>query len=301
MPTPGERGSGITTPVPQHRLFQPENEGNDMRQKKILALAMTAVAALAMSACSGDTESEDKLVVGIKFDQPGLGLQKGAEFSGFDVDVAHYVADKLGYSEDQVEFVQSVSAQRETMLSNGQVDMIVATYTISDARKEKVSFAGPYLVAGQGLLVNSDDTSITGPDSLDGKKLCSVSGSTPAQRIKDEYSAGVQLYEAATYSECIELLGNGTIDAVTTDDSILAGFASLGEYEDKFKLVGDAFSEEPYGVGFPKGSELCEKANEALTEMIDDGSWEQALKDNLGDAYTPNPATNPPTVGGSCS
>lgn len=149
--------------------------------------------------------------------------------------------------------------------------------------------------------MSAEDDSITGPDTLDGKRLCSVSGSTPAQRIKDEYSTGVQLYEAATYSECIELLNNGTIDAVTTDDIILAGFANLGDYEGKFKLVGDAFSEEPYGIGFPKGSELCEQANEAVTEMIDDGSWEQFLKDNLGDAYTPSSATNPPEVGGSCS
>ena len=130
-----------------------------MRQKKLLALTMMAVAALTVSACSGGDDSsggnggDDELVVGIKYDQPGLGLQKGNEFSGFDVDVAYYVADKLGYSQDQVKFIQSVSAQRETMLSNGQADMIVATYTISDARKEKVSFAGPYLVAGQGLLV----------------------------------------------------------------------------------------------------------------------------------------------------
>lgn len=286
-----------------------------MRQKKLLTLAMMTVAALTMSACSGDgdssgddgtggsgeTDSKDSLVVGIKFDQPGLGLQKGNDFSGFDVDVAYYVADQLGYSQDQVEFVQSVSAQRETMLSNGQVDMIVATYTISDSRKEKVDFAGPYLVAGQGLLVAVDDDSIAGPEDLDGKKLCSVSGSTPAQRIKDEYATGVQLYESATYSECMELLNNGTIDAMTTDDSILAGFAAASEYEGKFKLVGEAFSEEPYGIGFPKGSDVCEKANEAIASMIDDGSWAQFLKDNLGDAYTPNAETNPPTPGGSCS
>ncbi len=276
-----------------------------MHHKKIFALAM--VGALTMSACSagndssGGSDGKGTLTVGIKFDQPGLGLQKGDDFSGFDVDIAHYVADKLGYPKDKVKFVQSVSAQRETMLSNGQVDMIVATYTINDARKEKVDFAGPYLMAGQGLLVAADNDSITGPDSLDGKKLCSVSGSTPAQRIKDEFSKDVQLYEAATYSECAELLNNGTIDALTTDDVILAGFAAAPEYEGKFKLVGKPFSEEPYGIGFPKGSENCEKANEAVKEMIDDGSWEKFLKDNLGDAYTPNAETNPPVPGGSCS
>lgn len=278
-----------------------------MRHKKFSACAMAAVAALTLSACSsGDDDSsggegDETLTVGIKFDQPGLGLQKGSEYSGFDVDVAYYVADKLGYSEDQVEFVQSVTAQRETMLENGQVDMVVATYTMNEAREEQIDFAGPYLVAGQGLLVKEDDDSITGPDSLDGKNLCSVSGAVPAQRIKDEYSTGVQLYEASTYSECVELLGNGTIDAVTTDDSILAGYADAPEYEGKFKLVGEAFSEEPYGIGLPNGSDQCEPANDALNEMIEDGSWDKFLEENLGDAYTPDPSTNPPEVGGSCS
>ena len=169
---------------------------------------------------------------------------------------------------------------------------------ISSAQVRAPSLGGGITSVEDG---GGDDDSIAGPEDLDGKKLCSVSGSTPAQRIKDEYATGVQLYESATYSECMELLNNGTIDAMTTDDSILAGFAAASEYEGKFKLVGEAFSEEPYGIGFPKGSEVCEKANEAIASMIDDGSWAQFLKDNLGDAYTPNAETNPPTPGGSCS
>jgi glutamate transport system substrate-binding protein len=191
--------------------------------------------------------------------------------------------------------VQAPSAQRETLLSTGQVDMVVATYSITDARKEKVSFAGPYFIAGQDLLVRADDSSITGPESLKGKKLCSVTGSTSAQKVKDAYP-GVQLQEFATYSECLPALANKGVDALTTDDTILAGFASQPEYAGKFKVVGKPFSQEKYGIGLKKGdTATCEKVNAAITAMIQDGSWQKAIDANLGPAkYTPG-AGNPPT------
>ncbi|MCB1254089.1 MAG: transporter substrate-binding domain-containing protein, partial [Austwickia sp.] len=108
---------------------------------------------------------------GIKFDQPGLGLFDAGKYSGFDVDVANYVAKELGKT--NVTFIQSPSKQREDLIATGQVDLIFATYSITDERKQKVSFAGPYFVAGQDLLV-ATDSDITGPEGLDGKKLCSV-------------------------------------------------------------------------------------------------------------------------------
>lgn len=167
-----------------------------------LVLALAAAATLTLAGCSsgdgGDdadagatseaTEetggAEGTIKIGIKFDQPGLGYQDGSEYTGFDVDVAKFVAGELGYGEDQIEWVQAPSAQRETLLQNGQVDMIFATYSITDKRKEVVSFGGPYFVAGQDLLVAADDDSISGPEDLEGKNLCSVTGSTSAQRIK---------------------------------------------------------------------------------------------------------------------
>ena len=270
--------------------------------------AALAALGLTLAACSsgGDSGSDDSsggsdsFVVGIKFDQPGLGLQQGGDYTGFDVDVARYIAEQLGYSEDQIEFREAPSAQRENLLSNGQVDMVVATYSITDERKQTVDFAGPYFVAGQDLLV-AEDSDITGPEDLDGQLLCSVTGSTPAQRIKDDYAGDVQLQEFDGYSECVEALAAGTIDAVTTDDIILAGFAAQDAYAGKLKVVGNPFSEENYGVGLPKDSDLCQDVTDAITSMIDDGTWEKLLDENLGDAnYTPNADLNPPTPE-SCS
>ena len=249
-----------------------------MSTRRMGAAAATAALALALTACgsdAGDSGSDDTassgasgLKIGIKFDQPGLGLKKGSEYTGFDVDVAKYVAKELGTDAADITWVQAPSAQREALISNGQVDLVFATYSITDARKEKVSFGGPYFIAGQDLLVRADDTSITGPDSLDGKKLCSVTGSTSAQKVKDTYP-GVQLQEFATYSECLPALANKGVDALTTDDTILAGFAAQPEYAGKFKVVGKPFSEEKYGVGLKKGdTALCEKVNAAISKMI---------------------------------
>jgi glutamate transport system substrate-binding protein len=271
------------------------------------AAAATAALALTLAACGSDAgntgsgggsssgASGSGLKIGIKFDQPGLGLKKGSDYTGFDVDVAKYVAKELGTDAANITWVQAPSAQRETLISTGQVDMVVATYSITDARKEKVSFAGPYFIAGQDLLVRADDTSITGPDTLKGKKLCSVTGSTSAQKVKDAYP-GVQLQEFATYSQCLPALANKGVDALTTDDTILAGFASQPEYAGKFKVVGKPFSEEKYGIGLKKGdTATCEKVNAAITKMVSDGSWQKALDANLGPAgYKPGTG-NPPT------
>jgi len=274
-------------------------------RRGLLAPALLAAGALALGGCSSDDDSSSdddtgssggKIRIGIKFDQPGLGFQDGSNYTGFDVDVAKYVADELGYDEDDIEFVQSPSAQRESMLSGGQVDMIFATYSITDDRKKVVSFAGPYFVAGQDLLVAADDTSITGPEDLEGKNLCSVTGSTSAQRIKDDYAQGTQLLEQPGYSECVTALVAGQVDAVTTDDIILAGLASLPANKGKVKVVGNPFSEEKYGVGLPKDSDKCEDINTAIKAMIDDGTWQELLDKNVGaSGYKANEELNPPT------
>jgi glutamate transport system substrate-binding protein len=258
------------------------------------ALALAVALPLAATACGGGSSSSgDTIVIGTKFDQPGLGLKNpDGTMSGFDVDVATYVAKELGYAPDKIEWKESPSAQRETLIQNDQVKFIAATYSITDARKEKVSFAGPYLVTGQSLLVKADNTDITSADSLqNNKKLCSVSGSTPAQRIKDKYP-GVQLQQYDTYSACIEALKNGAIDAVTTDETILAGYAA--QSPGAFKIVGEPFSTENYGIGLKKDDkELCTKVTDAIKKMETDGAWKAAWDKNLGPAGLPAPT--PPT------
>jgi len=263
------------------------------RVRVAAAAVLAAALPLSLAACGGGDNS-DKIIIGTKIDQPGLG-QKNPDgtMSGFDVDVATYVAEQLGYTPEQIEWKESPSGQRETLIQNDQVDYIVATYSITDARKEKVSFAGPYLITGQSLLVKADNTDITGAESLENnKKLCSVTGSTPAQRIKDKFP-GVQLQQYDTYSACVEALKTGAIDAVTTDEVILAGYAA--QSPGTFKIVGEPFSEERYGIGLKKDdTELRTKINDAITKMVSEGAWKEAFDKNLGPAGISAP--EPPTV-----
>ncbi|MEV4194888.1 glutamate ABC transporter substrate-binding protein [Streptomyces toxytricini] len=267
------------------------------------AAAVAVVLSLTATACGGGSGSagdggtagggKDKIVIGIKFDQPGLGLKTpDGKFTGFDVDVATYVAKELGYQPDQIEFKQAVSAERENMISNGDVKLVVATYTINDKRKAKVDFAGPYFLAHQDLLVRADDTSITKAEDLNKKKLCSVAGSTSAQNVKTKLAPEADLRENPGYSECLTGLENGSVDALTTDGSILAGYAAQEKNKGKFKLVGLKLSDEPYGIGLKKGDkELQTKVNAALKKMVEDGSWQKAVDANLGPAgYKADPA-----------
>ncbi|MGW0703391.1 glutamate ABC transporter substrate-binding protein [Streptomyces sp. NPDC002867] len=259
----------------------------------VLALTLTATACGSDDKDSGSGDGGDKkITVGIKYDQPGLGLKTpDGKFTGFDVDVAKYVAKELGYAEGDIEFKETKSADRETALDRGDVDFIVATYSITDERKQKVDFAGPYLLAHQDLLIRADDN-VTKGDDLNGKKLCSVTGSTSAQNVKKDFAPKAQLQQVGTYSECLNGVASGAFDALTTDDSILAGYASQDQYKGKFKLAGLKLSNENYGIGVKKGdAEMVKKINAALEKMVQDKSWEAAVKANFGPAnYQNEPA-----------
>jgi glutamate transport system substrate-binding protein len=273
-----------------------------MKLRKVSAAAATAlVLALTATACGGDGGDDDggsgsggggKIKIGIKYDQPGLGLKEpDGSFSGFDVDVATYVAKELGYEPNQIEWVETKSADRENALSRGDVKFIAATYSITDERKQKVDFAGPYLLAHQDLLVKKD-SDITEATDLNDKKLCSVSGSTSAQNVKNDFAPKAQLNQRGGYSECLSALQSGAVDALTTDDSILAGYAAQDQYKGQFKLAGLKLSNENYGIGVKKGdTETVNKINDALEKMVSDGAWEKAVKENFGPAnYKNEPA-----------
>lgn len=260
------------------------------------ASAVAAVIALTLttSGCGGDEEAKGTLPIGIKFDQPGIGMRESdGTFTGFDVDVATYVAKELGYGPEQIEFKQVYSNDRELLLQYNEVKFVAASYSISDKRKEKVDFAGPYFVAHQDLLIRADDMSITKPEDLNvsAKRLCSVTGSTSAENLKNAVAPKAGILEVAGYSECVVALKDRLVDAMTTDNSILAGYAARKGNEGKFKLTGQSLSVENYGIGIKKGDkELQRKINTALKKMVDDGSWEAAVKKNFGADYKNEPA-----------
>ncbi|MGW3122658.1 glutamate ABC transporter substrate-binding protein [Streptomyces sp. NPDC001107] len=272
-----------------------------MKLRKVTAASAAVLAlAVAATACGSSNNDKDsgsssgggkKITIGIKFDQPGIGQKTPQGYAGFDVDVATYVAKKLGYSADQIEWKESKSADRETMLKRGDVDFIAASYSITPEREKSVDFAGPYLLAHQDVLVRADDNSIKSPADLNKKNLCSVTGSTSAQNVHDKLAPKAQLQKYPTYSACLTGLQSGAIDALTTDDSILAGYASQAQYKGKFKLGGFKMTNENYGIGVKKGSALKAKINKALEDMVSDGSWESAVKKNFGPAnYKNEPA-----------
>ncbi|PSL56356.1 amino acid ABC transporter substrate-binding protein (PAAT family) [Saccharothrix carnea] len=229
-------------------------------------------------------KNRGRVVIGVKEDQPGLGYKDptSGKFNGFDIEIAKLVAAKLGFADDKIDYKAIPSAGREQALINGDVDYYVGTYTINDKRKQQVAFAGPYFTAGQDLLVKKDDNEITGPETLKGKKVCSVTGSTPIQKVKSEgLTEPENIVELQTYSLCVEQLEQGAVDAVTTDDAILKGYAS--QSPTTLKVIGKPFSNEPYGIGLPKDDKaLRDKVNDILDAAISGGDWQKAYDATLG-------------------
>ncbi|MFB0631414.1 glutamate ABC transporter substrate-binding protein [Streptomyces sp. AB3(2024)] len=264
-----------------------------MKVPKAGAVAVVIALAATASGCGGDAPKEP-ISIGIKFDQPGIGMREAdGTFTGFDVDVATYIAKELGYKPNEIEFKQVYSSDRELLLQYNEVQFVAASYSINAKRQEKVDFAGPYFVAHQDLLVRADDGSITKGEDLNTKRLCSVTGSTSAENVKNNLAPKASVLELGGYSECIVALQDGLVDAMTTDNSILAGYSARKGNEGKFKLVGLRLSNENYGIGVKKGNnDLQRKINTALTKMVSDGSWEAAVKKNFGPAnykYEPAP------------
>jgi glutamate transport system substrate-binding protein len=224
--------------------------------------------------------SSGTIKVGVKEDQPGLGYLDPVtgDRTGFDVDIARWMAASLGVDPEKIEFTAIASANREQAIVNGDIDYYVGTYSITDKRKEQIAFAGPYFLTGQGLLVGADSDIESVDDLSDATTVCSATGSTPIQNIKENYPE-VNTKEYDTYSKCVEDLKNGQVDAVTTDEAILIGYAA--QDPEKLKVVGEPFSEERYGIGLAKGDDaLAEYFNTQLTDGGD--IWQQIFDNNLG-------------------
>jgi glutamate transport system substrate-binding protein len=283
-----------------------------MKRTRIPLIALAAASALALSACASGGGGEETtapepeevsfeegttmaalneagaITIGTKFDQPLFGLMGPSGVpEGFDVEIGKIIASELGIAEDAIDWKESVSANREPFIQNGEVDIVIATYTINDTRKEVVSFAGPYYMAGQSILVLADNEDIMSEDDLVGQPVCSVTGSTPAAKLEE---IGAEPLLTDTYSNCLEPLRSGAVVAVSTDNVILAGLAAQNEGE--FKVVGEPFTEEPYGIGLPlDDTEFRMWINDVLEEAYEDGRYEEAWNATAG---TVLPFIDPP-------
>ncbi len=242
-------------------------------------------------AAAGDVELPSPVVVGTKFDQPLFGVETPDGIVGFDADIAREIVTRLGGDPEAIEFREAVSDNREPFLQNGEVDMVVATYTINDERDEVVDFAGPYYVAGQDILVPSGNPEgIEGIDSLNTPDLttCTAEGSTSLENL-NEMAPDADIITFDVYSKCTDAMSQGRVDAVSTDNVILLGLAD--ESGGEFELVENPFTDEPYGIGVAEGSELRCAINGALQEMYDDGSWAEIYENTAGAvaSQTPEP------------
>ncbi|KQM24013.1 MULTISPECIES: glutamate ABC transporter substrate-binding protein [Frigoribacterium] len=279
--------------------------------KGFVAVAAAAAVVLGLSACTdssapavdvetpadfaeGSTMARladaGEITIGTKFDQPLFGLANPDGVpEGFDAEIGKLVAAKLGIEADKITWVETVSANREPFIQNGQVDLVIATYTINDDRKKVVSFAGPYYTAGQDLLVlDGNPEGIESADDLAGKKVCTVSGSTSEKNVA-EYTTDILATD--TYSNCLEPLRTGAVSAVTTDNVILAGLADQNEGE--FEVVGETFTEEPYGIGLAlDDTDFRMFVNDTLQDAEDDGTWDELWEKTAGKVLdTPTPPT----------
>jgi glutamate transport system substrate-binding protein len=230
-----------------------------------------------------------EVIIGVKYDQPGIGF-KGATDDmpvGFDPEIGKILAADLGIKPEDITWKETISDNREPFLQSGEVDLVIASYSITDERRQVVGQAGPYYVTGQQLLVAKDNEEIQSVDDLKGQSVCSVTGSTSLDNVEAE---GAKPRGFDTYSECVDQVVNGSVDAMTTDGAILLGY--VAEQPDELKVVGDAFSEERYGVGYSKDApEMCQWITDTLKSAQDDGLWADAFEATLGQSgvETPEP------------
>ena len=238
-----------------------------------------------------DFADSGKITIGVKYDQPGIGF-KGATDDmpqGFDPEIGKILAGSLGIAPEDITWKETISDNREPFLQEGEVDLVIASYSITDERRQVVGQAGPYYVTGPQLLVGSDSDIETLAD-VKGKEVCSVTGSTSLENIKAE---GAKPRGFDTYSECVDQVLSGTVDAMTTDGAILLGYAA--EHPDDLKVVVEPFSEERYGVGYSKDKpEMCQWINDTLKQAEDDGDWAKAFEATLGQSGVDTP--EPPAM-----
>jgi len=199
---------------------------------------------------------------------------------GFDNDLAKEIARDLGLRPDQIQFVDILIEDRIPALQEGRVDIVVEVMTITPDRKQLIDFSRPYYIAGQSVLVPRSNRAISGLRDLANKEVCVISGSTSIPTLT-EFSPRANLVQAPSPSECLDMVKDGEVDAMSTDDIILAGFAQT---DPDLVLVGGQFTREAYGVGIPKGQlEMVDFVNGVIDRMITDGTWGKYYYQYLAD------------------
>jgi polar amino acid transport system substrate-binding protein len=230
-----------------------------------------------------------RLIAGVDQNSYLMGFRNSftGELEGFDVDVARQIAKAIFGDEKKIQFKVVTSAERIGVLKSGDVDVVVRTMTVTCDRLKDVDFSQVYYQAGQRVLTRRN-SGITGVESLADKRVCVASGSTSLNNVVNRVKTTVSV---PNWTDCLVMLQQGQTDAISTDDTILAGLAAQDPYTE---VVGARFTEEPYGVGIPKGQEdLVRFVNGVLERMRTDGSWSAIYRRWLN---TLGPAPAPPVA-----
>jgi polar amino acid transport system substrate-binding protein len=233
-----------------------------------------------------------RLIVGVDQSTNLFGSRNPAtgQLEGFDIDLARELARSIFGDPNRVDLRVVTAAQRETALQEGQVDLVVRTYSITCDRKKKVAFSTPYYVAKQRILATKG-SGIRSAADLSGKRVCAVKGTTSLAAL---YALDPRptLYGVGQWTDCLVMIQQGQVDAISTDDVVLAGL--LAQDRKNLELVGASIGDEPYGVGIKlENDDLVRFVNGALAQMREDGTWERLYAANLQEVA---PSPGPPTA-----
>ena len=220
--------------------------------------------------------------------------EKDGKLRGFDAGLALLLTRYILGDENKYQFAQVNSSTREQVLINNQADMVIATYSITPARAEKIAFAGPYYASQSGVLVKSNNKAIQSYQDLAGKKVATQAGSTgPA--ILAEFAPKAVVQEFQTHQEALDGLRQGRVDAYVTDYTLLLNALSLGATQ--ARLAGAPFAaQDLYGVGLPKGSDGVAFVNAFLKKIEADGTWAKLWTVSIGERTGSTSVPTPPAI-----
>jgi ABC-type amino acid transport substrate-binding protein len=225
----------------------------------------------------GKIQKRGEITIGVKFDVPPFGFKNPQtnEVEGFDVDIGRFIAEELGV---EPKFIEAISDNRIPFLERGTTDLILSTMTINAERDMEIDFSEPYYIA-QGRILVPKGSDIKGLADLAGNSVCTALGSTYEETIR-ERAPEADLKLVDTYSECLELLQNKAVDAVSTDDVILTGMIIQ---DDSLEMVGKRLTTEPYGVGIKDGDkQLKGFVDGVLAQIEEDGRWKETYTKWVG-------------------